>query len=82
MPDELTLRRTALPDASPDDWSVRHNGEIVGRIYKTPNRAQDPWFWGLSVFPSSAANSGFAADLDGAKAAFRRRWEQLRDSSS
>jgi hypothetical protein len=54
----LTLSRTRIPGAGEDDWSVIVDGkEIIGRIYKSPKPAGDPWFWGLNRFPSSAANS-------------------------
>lgn len=65
---------------SDDDYDV-HVGaavaRVIGRIYRAPNRAGDPWFWGLNRFPSSAANSGYAPSLDEAKARFRTRWEVL-----
>lgn len=73
----LTLRRTRIPGAGEDDWSVLLDGREIGRIYRAPNRAGDPWFWGLNRFPSSAANSGFAPSLDEAKARFKARWEAL-----
>ena len=74
----LSLRRTRIPGADVDDWSVIRDGEeIIGRIYKAPNRQGDAWFWGLNRFPSSAANSGYAPSLDEAKARFRARWEAL-----
>lgn len=77
-PEGLTLRRTRIPGAGADDWSVMLDGkEIIGRIYKAPNRAGDPWFWGLNRFPSSAANSGYAASLEEAKARFKVRWIAL-----
>ena len=67
MRGDLTLRRTKLPDAGANDWCVwRDRKEIVGRIYLAPNRTSDPWFWGLTLFPSSAADSGFAASLEDA----------------
>ena len=74
----LTLRRTHIPDAGEKDWSVvLDGGEIIGRIYRAPNRQGDPWLWGLNKYPSFAANSGYAPNLDTAKAKFRVRWEAL-----
>jgi hypothetical protein len=38
---------------SPDDYDVRDgaaDGPVVGRIYLSPARQQDPWFWGLTLF--------------------------------
>ena len=77
MPERLTLRRTRLPGAGPDDYAVLLDGKIIGRIYKTPNRTQDVWFWGLNRFPSSAENSGFAVDLEAAKARLKARLAEL-----
>ena len=77
-PPRLTLRRTQIPDAGPDDRSVILDGkEIIGRIYRAPNRQGDPWFWGLTMFPSSSANSGYASHLDEAKARLKARWRAL-----
>ena len=74
----LTLRRTEIPGAGPDDYAVWLDGkEIVGRIYRAPNRVPAAWFWGLNTFPSSAADSGFADDLEGAKARLKARWEHI-----
>lgn len=74
----LALRRTRIPGAGDDDWSVVLDGsEIIGRIYRAPNRVPAAWFWGLTVFPSSAANSGYAPSLEEAKARFRTRWQAV-----
>jgi len=78
MPGHLTLRHTNIPGAGRDDWSVILDGEeIIGRIYRTPNRVPAAWFWGLTMFPSSAANSGYASHLDEAKARLKARWIAL-----
>jgi hypothetical protein len=61
QPVSFPFRLTRLPGAFPDDWPVVLDGKkIIGRIYKSPNRVGDPWFWGLNTFRSSAANSGYA----------------------
>jgi len=81
-PSRLTLRRTQIPGVGPDDWAVIHDGgEVIGRIYRAPNRQGDSWFWGLNLFPSSAANSGYALSLAEAKSRFRARWRSLREST-
>lgn len=73
----LSLRRTQIPGAGPDDWSVMLDGEeIIGRIYRAANLVPVAWFWGLNTLPSSAANSGYAPSLDEAKARFREGWTQ------
>lgn len=74
----LTLRRTDLPGAK-DDYTVHLDGDRkpIGRIYLTPNRTKDQWFWTVYRFPSSPADSGHAASLDEAKAKFKGRWEAL-----
>ncbi|HEV2627212.1 MAG TPA: hypothetical protein VGV41_01015 [Pseudolabrys sp.] len=78
MPGHLTLRRTNIPGAGTDDWSVILDGkEVIGRIYKAPNRQGNAWFWGLTMFPSSAANTGYASHLDEAKARLKARWHVL-----
>jgi hypothetical protein len=42
--------RTQIPGGGPDDWSAVLDGkEIIGRIYRAPHRAGDPWFWGLNA---------------------------------
>ena len=74
----LTLRRTQIPGAGPDDWSVVLDGkEIIGRIYRAQHRVPAAWFWALTHFPSSPADSGYAPHLDEAKARPKARWKAL-----
>jgi hypothetical protein len=62
---------------SPDDHDVRDgaaDGPVIGRIYLSPARQQDPWFWGITLFPASAADSGFAGTREEAMAKLKVRW--------
>lgn len=73
------LRRTQIPGAGPDDWSVVLDGkEIIGRIYRAQHCVPAARFWALTHFPSSAANTGYAPHLDEAKARLKASWHALR----
>lgn len=76
----FTLRRSRLtgPDGKPpkNDYEVRYDGRKIGRIYLTPNRTSDSWFWAIQRFPSSPADSGHAPDLEAAKERLKRRWRE------
>jgi hypothetical protein len=69
---DLTLHPTwrDLPCGRPiDDFSVRHAGRPVGRIYQTCGPQSD-WLWSLhGIEPDTPC--GHAPSLEDAKAAFR-----------
>ena len=75
----ITLR-PAWPTSRGDDWIVLDDGKAVGRMYED-HGSPTPWFWCLSGAAENAsqlgiANTGRAATLEGAKAAFRWSYEQ------
>ena len=74
----LTLRRSNISGAGPDDWAVVLDGnEIIGRIFRAQHRVPAAWFWALTRFPSSATDCGYAPDFDEARARLKARWEGM-----
>ena len=51
--------------------------ETIGRIYRASNRQRDSWFWGLTRFPSSPPDSGYASHLDEATVRLKAKWHVL-----
>ena len=81
----LALRRTRLDqvpaDAHLEDYTVRNNGEAVGRLYqvRAPAVPELAWFWSITTYVDPRAEvkiNGPAADLATAKAAFRASWRE------
>lgn len=63
-------------DWSPDDYDVHDGaaaGAVIGRIYLSTSRQQGPWFWSISLFPASAAETGFAGTREEAIAKLKAR---------
>lgn len=51
---------------------------VVGRIYREIIHGEPKWRWFLQTVPATPPNSGMAATLDEAKAAFRKRYEEVK----
>jgi hypothetical protein len=49
-----------------------------GRIYPEVIRGEPKWMWFLQTEPAPPPNSGIANSLDAAKAAFKRRYAEVR----
>jgi hypothetical protein len=67
----LTLRRAnfSRPAGSwqEDDYDVIEGERVVGRIYRVTDRADSPWFWGVSFQVIRRKSYGYANSLDAAK---------------
>jgi hypothetical protein len=50
----------------------------VGRIYLETIQGEPKWMWFLQTEPAPPPNSGVADSLDEAKAAFKRRYAEVR----
>jgi hypothetical protein len=50
----------------------------VSLIYPKPIRGEPRWLWFLQTEPSPPPNSGMAGSLEEAKAAFKRRYQELK----
>jgi hypothetical protein len=78
----LTLTRTRLDRrTSAEDYTVRDDGEPVGRLYKVhaPARPELAWSWSITVYVDPRAEvttSGTVADFADAKASFRTSWRK------
>jgi hypothetical protein len=49
---------------------------VVGRIYPQQIHGKPKWRWFLQTVPAPPPNSGIAATLREAKAAFKKRYEE------
>jgi len=82
---DLVLRRASV-SRSPgrwkhEDYDVRANGKIVGRIYESTSASTPPelrWFWSITatVRGPGAEMNGHAPTLELAKAKFRENWRR------
>jgi hypothetical protein len=74
----LTRRPTDFGDGPvPDDYQIREDGQVVGRIYKAVNVTKDPWVWSITARqPQTGSDKGKAETLDDALKAFRAAWER------
>ena len=77
----LTLRkakgnRPTPPDWDDDDYDVKWDGQVVGRIYRRAGVSdhQQPWFWSILAFAPRIRTSGLAVSLEDAKAQFAKNW--------
>jgi hypothetical protein len=50
----------------------------VGRIYPEMIRGEPKWMWFLQTEPAPPPNSGVAGSLEEAKAAFKRRYQEVK----
>jgi hypothetical protein len=67
----LILRRAS--ESHPDDYSVLHEGQRVGRIYRMQSTDRELWYW--TEIGARAPNSGLADTLEAAETAFHSAWE-------
>jgi hypothetical protein len=61
-----------------DDYCVVDADRVVGRIYPEVIRGEPRWLWFLQTEPAPPPNSGMASSLEGAKAAFKLRYMQVK----
>lgn len=82
MPDDLSLRRAVIGgETAPDDYQVIWDELAIGRIFKTVAvGGHDAWSWtaGMSNIPQRPTHRGRADSLNGAKAAFRKAWDEIK----
>ena len=64
-------------DTGEDDYAVVDETRI-GRIYREPIHGEMKRHWLLQTVPAPPPNSGMADALDEAKAAFAKRYEEVR----
>ena len=64
-------------DTGEDDYAVVDETRI-GRIFREPIHGEMKWHWFLQTVPAPASNSGTADTLDDAKAAFAKRYEEVK----
>ena len=67
----LILRRAG--ESRPDEYSVIHEGQRVGRIYRIQSTDTELWYW--TEIGARAPNSGLADTLEAAETAFHSAWE-------
>jgi len=60
-----------------DDYAILDETK-VGRIYSQRIHGELKWVWCLQTDSAPPPNTGIADTLDGAKAAFRKRYEEVR----
>ena len=78
----LILKTTRSQYGSPfdhaeNDYVVLHDGQVIGRIFMSPQAPQDqPWFWTITTmdYPPTIHSRGFSATREEATAAFKARW--------
>ena len=63
-------------ESRPDDYSVIHKGQRVGRIYRMHSTDRELWYW--TEIGARAPNTGLADTLEAAEAAFLRVWDAQR----
>jgi len=65
---------------SDDDYVVLDQNRSVGRIHKDTIQGEPRWFWSINTGPYAAPppNRGYVKTLPEAKAAFKRRYEEMR----
>jgi hypothetical protein len=77
----LTRASASRPsgDWSDDDFDVRVNGEVVGRIYKAHTApVGSSWMWTLAFWhhEGRTPTHGYAATREAAMAAFAKSWRR------
>jgi hypothetical protein len=81
---EAVLRDPRIwPD---DDYAIVDGTTLVGRIYRELISGEPKWLWAVQQIPETGPgrpiappNKGVADTLDQAKAAFKKRYMQLRE---
>jgi hypothetical protein len=85
----LLLRKTRVQAAisgrrsdiwGEDDYVVLDADRVVGRIYPETIHGEPRWLWFLQTGPAPPPNSGMAASLEEAKAAFKKRYAEVKGS--
>jgi hypothetical protein len=86
-PGTLILRKTRAqavisgwnPDIwGEDDYCIVDADRVVGRIYPQTSHGEPRWLWFLQTEPAPPPNSGMATSLEEAKAAFKRRYSEVK----
>jgi hypothetical protein len=79
----LILKRAATSASSgiwgDDDYDVRAEGVVVGRIMKTAAAPEaSPWFWSLAYgyHYDRTPTHGYAATREAAMADFKKSWQR------
>jgi hypothetical protein len=58
------------------------NAPRIGRIYSQRIHGEPKWVWCLQTDPAPPPNTGIADGLDDAKAAFAKRYEEVKRSAA
>jgi hypothetical protein len=76
MPTAGAPMTLALKPIQANDYDVIHDGEIIGRIYRTIG-GEDLWRWMMAGprEPTEGPSGGICTSLDHAKAALQAEWE-------
>jgi hypothetical protein len=61
-----------------DDYAVVDETRVVGRMYQQQINGKPKWRWFLQTVPAPPPNSGVADTLDEAKAAFKKRYAEVK----
>jgi len=61
-----------------DDYVILDGAATVGRIYLDTIHGGPRWRWFLQTVPATPPNQGMTDSLDEAKAAFAKRYEEVR----
>ncbi len=72
-----------------DDYAIVDDATVVGRIYREMIIGKPKWRWFIHQIPEAGPgrpiappNQGMADTLDEAKAAFKVRYQQLREKAA
>jgi hypothetical protein len=60
-----------------DDYAILDEAK-VGRLYTQRIHGEMKWVWCLQTDPAPPPNTGIADTLDDAKAAFKKRYEEVK----
>jgi len=63
---------------APDDYTVKEDGQRIGRMRYARERVPGIWVWYIQVHIPGGLPAGSAPDLEGAKAEFREAWEAFK----
>jgi hypothetical protein len=76
----MHARLTGLGDhGGDDDYVVLDQDRDVGRIHKERMSSEPQWRWAIntSPYPAPVPHNGIENTLEEAKAAFKRRYEEM-----
>jgi hypothetical protein len=62
-----------------DDYAILDEAQ-VGRLYTKRIHGEMKWVWCVQTDPAPPPNTGIADTLDDAKAAFKKRYEEVKRS--